>query len=96
MRKSSPTANESCWSGSIAARGAERHPVFHVWYQNLAVNYIELTRRELADGSLHEAEDSLRSLASVLPQLLPEDRVLAEEKYRELRDQLQSKLAAHQ
>jgi tetratricopeptide (TPR) repeat protein len=79
-------------------RGAssERHPVFHVWYQNLAVNYIELTRRELADGSLHEAEDSLQSLASVLPQLLPEDRALAEAKYEDLKRQLQSKLATHQ
>ncbi len=29
-------------------RGAssERHPVFHVWYQNLAVNYIELTLKQ--------------------------------------------------
>ena len=77
-------------------RGAGGHPAFHVMYKNLAVNYIELTRRELADGSLHEAEDSLQSLASVLPQLLPEDRALAEAKYEDLKRQLQSKLATHQ
>jgi tetratricopeptide (TPR) repeat protein len=71
-------------------RGAdsERNPAFHDLYKNLAVNYIELTRKELADGRLYEANDSLQSLARLLPRLLPEDRALAEAKYRELRRQL--------
>ncbi len=75
--------------------GAEANPAIHDLYKNLAVNYIELARKELKDGSRHEAEDSLQSLAQILPQLLPEDRVLAERSYQELKSQLHTREASH-
>ena len=68
--------------------GAQSNPAIHDLYKNLAVNYIELAREELRNGNVREAEDSLLSLARVLPQLLPEDRVLAEQSYGQLKAQL--------
>jgi tetratricopeptide (TPR) repeat protein len=78
-----------------ATAGAEPNPALHDLYKNLAVNYIELARKELKDGNRHEAEDSLQSLARILPQLLPEDLAIAEQSYQELKSQLQTKGAAH-
>ena len=75
--------------------GSERNPAFHDLYKNLAVNYIDLAKKEIANGSLHEAEDSLQSLSRILPQLLPEDRVLAERSYQELKSQLQNRQVSH-
>jgi hypothetical protein len=75
--------------------GAEPNPAVHDLYKNLAVNYIELARKELKDGDRHEAENSLQSLADILPQLLPEDRALAEPSYRELKSQLLASGASH-
>jgi len=74
---------------------AESNPAFHDLYKNLAVNYIDLAKKELKEGNLHEAEDSLRSLARILPHLLPEDRALAENSYQELKRQLQNNGAPH-
>ncbi len=76
--------------------GAERNPAIHDLYKNLAVNYIELARAELKDGRRHDAEDSLQSLASILPKLLPEDRALAEATYEKLKRKLQLTHAAQQ
>jgi tetratricopeptide (TPR) repeat protein len=73
---------------------AQRDPVFHAMYKNLAINYIELARKEIADNSLHDAEDSLQGLARVLPQLLPEDRISAERSYEELKGELRSRVAS--
>jgi tetratricopeptide (TPR) repeat protein len=68
---------------------AAPNPAFPELYKNLAVNYIELARKELKAGNRREAEDSLQSLARLLPRLLPEDRVLAEASYQKLKHQLQ-------
>jgi tetratricopeptide (TPR) repeat protein len=76
-----------------AIAGAQADPAIHDLYKNLAVNYIELAQKELKDGNRHEAEDSLQSLAHILPQLLPEDRALTERSYEELKSQLQTKRA---
>lgn len=72
-------------------RGIERGPDIHNLYKNLAMNYIELAGEELGKGSLHDAEDSLQGLARILPQLLPEDRDIAQQRYEQLARQLRSK-----
>jgi len=68
------------------------HPLFHVMFSNLAVNYVELATRELHGGDLRGAQLSLKSLQEILPQLIPEDRAKAEASYRDLEHKLQQKL----
>jgi len=73
----------------------QRHPLFHVMYKNLAVNYVELATRELKDGDLRGAGLSLQSLEHIMPQLIPEDRAAAQQGYLELRRSLQKRLSTH-
>lgn len=71
----------------------QSHPLFHVVYKDLAVNYVELATSELRDGDLRGAGLSLKSLARVIPELLPEDKEAAEQSYQELEHKLSSKLS---
>jgi len=66
------------------------HPLFHVMYTNLAVNYVQLATNELRDGDRRGAQLSLESLARILPQLIPEERAMVEESYRQLLRKLHS------
>jgi len=72
-----------------------RHPLFHVMYKNLAVNYIELATKELDDGDLRGAQFSLKGLAQIMPQLIPEDKAPAELTYDDLQRRLQLRLSRH-
>ncbi len=76
-------------------RGIERGPAIHDLYKNLAMNYIELAGKELREGHSRQAEESLQGLARILPQLLPEDRDIAQQRYQELTRQLRSKQGSH-
>jgi tetratricopeptide (TPR) repeat protein len=72
-----------------------RNPRFSVLYENLAANFVELARKELAEGDLASAQLSLKSLARVLPQLTPDDKASAQISYQELLRKLQPKLSRH-
>jgi tetratricopeptide (TPR) repeat protein len=70
-----------------------RNPHFSDLYWNLAVNFVELAKKALAEGDLASAQASVKSLARVLPQLTPEDQAAAQVSYRELLRKLPPKLS---
>lgn len=71
---------------------AQGHPLFHVMYWNLAVNYVELAAMDLKNGDLEGAQISLRSLHLILPQLTGENRLTAEHNYAQLQRELHAKM----
>lgn len=72
---------------------SQRHPLFHVMYKDLAVNYKDLATKQLKDGDLRGAQLSLKSLERILPELIPEDKATAEENYKDLQRKLHLKLS---
>jgi hypothetical protein len=72
---------------------SQGHPLFHVIYQNLALNYIDLAKMELKNGNVTDAQLSLKSLALVIPELAPEDKSDVEQSYEYYERQLKNKQA---
>jgi len=66
------------------------HPLFHVMYRNLAIDYQQLATNELRDGDRRGAQLSLESLARILPKLIPEDRATFQDSYQQLLRKLHS------
>jgi hypothetical protein len=71
----------------------QEHPLFHVIYQNLALNYIDLAKMELKNGDVADAQLSLKSLALVIPELAPEDKPDIEQSYEYYARQLKTRQA---
>ena len=67
------------------------HPEFHVFYMNLAINYLDLARRNLRSGDLKGAEAALERLTQVLPELSEADREALTKSYRKLQGQMWAK-----
>jgi hypothetical protein len=74
---------------------SHQHSLFHKIYARLASNYIELAKNDLKSGELEDADVSLKSLALVIPQLVPDDKVDAEQNYEYYEQQLKKKQAKH-
>jgi tetratricopeptide (TPR) repeat protein/energy-coupling factor transporter ATP-binding protein EcfA2 len=68
------------------------HPVFHVIYMNLGVNYIELAESNLKSGDVKSAIAALDSLAQILPELSAEDRETLARSYPELQKEVERAL----
>ncbi len=73
-------------------KSVQGHPVFHVIFANLGINYLEIARRSLNSGDLNEAEAALEKLAQILPELSAADRPTLRQAYQELTEELQNKL----
>jgi len=69
---------------------SQGHPLFHVIYQNLALNYLDLAKMELKNGNVTDAQLSLKSLALVIPELAPEDKPDIEQSYEYYERQLKT------
>ena len=69
---------------------SQGHPLFHVIYQNLALNYLDLAKMELKNGNVADAQLSLKSLALVIPELAPEDKPDIEQSYEYYARQLKT------
>ena len=67
------------------------HPEFHVFYMNLAINYLDLARSNLRSGDLIGAEAALERLTQVLPELSETDRDTLTKPYKKLQDQMREK-----
>jgi len=72
---------------------SRNHPVFHVIYMNLGINYVELAKKNLKSGNVKDANAALESLAQVLPELSAGDRETLAGSYREFQKEVQEKLA---
>lgn len=73
---------------------SQGHPLFHVIYQNLALNYIDLAKMELKNGNVADAQLSLKSLALVIPELAPEDKSDVQQSYEYFERQLKTRQAS--
>jgi hypothetical protein len=73
---------------------SQGHPLFHVIYQNLALNYIDLAKMELKAGNVADAQLSLKSLALVIPELAPEDKPDVEQSYDYYERQVKTRQAS--
>jgi hypothetical protein len=73
---------------------SQGHPMFHVIYQNLALNYIDLAKMELKAGNVADAQLSLKSLALVIPELAPEDKPDVEQSYDYYERQVKTRQAS--
>jgi tetratricopeptide (TPR) repeat protein len=69
---------------------SQGHPLFHVIYQNLALNYLDLAKMELKNGNVADAQLSLKSLALVIPELAPEDKPDIAQSYEYYQRQLKT------
>lgn len=65
-----------------------QHPEFHVLYAHLCDLYADAARMNLKAGSLTDAQDALKSLSLVLPELAEPDR----SRFTNVRDELQKEL----
>ena len=70
------------------------HPIFHVIYMNLAVNYIELAEKNLKSGDARGAIAALESLAQILPELSAEDKETLAKSYPELQREVEKTFSA--
>ena len=74
-------------------QNAGNHPEFHVLYRNLGDSYVELARQYLRSGNPEAAQEALKSLSRVLPQVSQEERKLLENTYGDLERELNSRKA---
>jgi len=72
---------------------AGNHPEFHVLYRNLAASYVEIARQYLKSDKPEGAEEALKSLLRVLPQVSQEERKELLKTYDDLERQLTSRKA---
>jgi tetratricopeptide (TPR) repeat protein len=79
----------------VRSEAFEHSPLFQKLYADLAVNYVELARKELAEGNSESAQLSLKNLVRVIPQLTPDDRAAAQNSYKSLQDKVRTKLSSH-
>jgi hypothetical protein len=62
-------------------------------YRNLGDSYVELARQYLRSGNPEAAQEALKSLSRVLPQVSEEERKLLENTYGDLERELNSRKA---
>ena len=70
---------------------SQEHPEFHVFYMNLAINYVDLAKNNLRSGDLKGAEAALERLVQVFPELSEADRETLTKAYRKLQSQISEK-----
>jgi tetratricopeptide (TPR) repeat protein len=73
-------------------QGSVNHPVLHIFYMDLGINYVKLAELDLKSGDLKGARVALDKLSQVLPQLSAEDRETLTNSFRGLQEELQRKL----
>ena len=77
-------------------QGSGAHPILHVFYLDLGINYVELAQQNLKSGDLKGARVALDKLSQVLPQLSAEDRETLTKSFHGLQEELQRKLERRQ
>jgi len=65
-----------------------QHPEFHVMFMHLGDLYADSARKSLHSGSLADAQDALKSLSRLLPELVEPDRSRLGRAYDDLQEQL--------
>jgi energy-coupling factor transporter ATP-binding protein EcfA2 len=65
-----------------------QHPEFHVMYTHLGDLYAEAARKSLNSGSFADAQDALKSLSRLLPELVEPDRSRLRRTCDDLQEQL--------
>ncbi len=71
-----------------SGKGTRIHPVFHVLYMNLGINYIKLAQKNLDSGDVNGAKAALENLAQILPELSTADGVKLSKYYLELQKEM--------
>jgi tetratricopeptide (TPR) repeat protein/energy-coupling factor transporter ATP-binding protein EcfA2 len=61
-----------------------QHPEFHVTYTHLGDLYVDAARNSLHSGSIADAQDALKSLSRLLPELVEPDRSRLAKAYDDL------------
>ena len=74
-------------------QNAGNHPEFHVLYRNLAECYVEIARQYLRSGNPGAAQEALKSLSRVLPEVSQDEQKRLEKTYRDLEGELNSRKA---
>jgi tetratricopeptide (TPR) repeat protein len=72
---------------------AGNHPEFHVLYRNLAYSYVDIARQNLKSDNPGGAEEALKCLLRVLPQVSQEERKELVKTYVDLESELTSRKA---
>jgi tetratricopeptide (TPR) repeat protein len=76
-----------------APQKAGNHPEFHVLYRNLAYSYADIARQNLRSDNPGGAEEALKCLLRVLPQVSQEERKELVKTYGDLESELTSRKA---
>jgi len=72
-----------------------QHPEFHVMFTHLGDLYVDNARKSLRSGSLADAQDALKSLSRLLPELGEPDQSRLARAYDDLQKELLDQKSQH-